>query len=383
MGAGDMAGGIANGIFLLFSIAGLVIAGLIVLSYAAHSYLTVVEQTAAGCDEVRWPAEHYYDWVWKLFYMVWLVGMGWLPSLLVFRAVLRWKNPDLLKQFPGLDALLAAGVAFWLVLPFVFLSSFTAGSRWSVFRLTTVRQMLHKLPTVLGFYVLAGFVVGGALTVMGFFMLRMSWLLLPVFALSSAAALLTHARLLGRLGGQLMGVELKEATPPPKRKRRRSPVEDPWEIPIEERNRQLREGKREIHLPLDGPVDPYLLTDALPPPAPVTPRPKPFDEPGDGYSLAAEAPRPRTTANPLDAGMAVGVSAAACNPDERAPPVTPDELEIQIAATRRLTPNLSLTSGVFTFFWYPLTRDPWLRLSFGFAVMGGLYLFMVAHIPHG
>ena len=40
-----------------------VIVGTYVFAYASHCFLTVVEQTSAGNDEVVWPNEPYQDWL--------------------------------------------------------------------------------------------------------------------------------------------------------------------------------------------------------------------------------------------------------------------------------------------------------------------------------
>src|SRR5262249_20823048 len=280
-----------------------------------------------------------------------------------------------------------AAVAFWLVLPFVFLSSFSAHSRWVVFRATTLRQMLHKLPAVLAFYFLAAFVVGAALAATGVFVMRPMFVWIPVFAIACATAILVHARLLGRLGGQIVRVQLKQAPPPPrKRKRRRPTPENPdaWDIPVAKRNRKLREAKPVIHLPFDGAVEPYLLTENAAPAAVPQPRPKPFEEPGDPYEMVAETEPPKKVEPPLDGWLPIGVEPPPRLPGEPKQPISPDELEMQILLNRQQKPiNFSLVRGVFSFPWYPTTRVPWLRLCFGFAVMGLFVVFMASLFPRG
>src|SRR5581483_301346 len=58
-------GAVGNGLMFFFSAVGAMVVGLWVLSYAAHSFLVVLEGTAAGDDEPRWPDEPMFDWVWK------------------------------------------------------------------------------------------------------------------------------------------------------------------------------------------------------------------------------------------------------------------------------------------------------------------------------
>ena len=49
-------------LFMILLLAQILI-GIYVAAYASHCLLTVVQDTAAGNDEVIWPDEPYYDWV--------------------------------------------------------------------------------------------------------------------------------------------------------------------------------------------------------------------------------------------------------------------------------------------------------------------------------
>src|SRR5205823_10246025 len=61
--------------------------GGVVFAYAAHCFLTVLEQTAAGNDEVTWPDEPYVDWLWKAAYMLWLSSLWLAPVVFGARAI--------------------------------------------------------------------------------------------------------------------------------------------------------------------------------------------------------------------------------------------------------------------------------------------------------
>src|SRR5262245_32635282 len=74
--------GAAGGVMLfLMSGVGILIVGFFVFSYAAHAFLVAFEGTAAGNDEVVWPKEPMYDWLWKLLY---LLGLLLLSLVLTF-----------------------------------------------------------------------------------------------------------------------------------------------------------------------------------------------------------------------------------------------------------------------------------------------------------
>ena len=55
--------------------AGAAIFGFAFLLYASHYYLTVLEGTGTGSKEVTWVSEPILDNFWKLWYMLWLLGL--------------------------------------------------------------------------------------------------------------------------------------------------------------------------------------------------------------------------------------------------------------------------------------------------------------------
>src|ERR671936_2922622 len=77
----QMVGNAGAALLFFMYLVGMTIIGLYVAAYAAHSFLTAVEDTAAGNDEVRWPHDPLVDWAWKLFYLVWLAAVWLVPAL--------------------------------------------------------------------------------------------------------------------------------------------------------------------------------------------------------------------------------------------------------------------------------------------------------------
>src|SRR5262249_1742680 len=57
--------------------------GLMTLSYAAHAFLVVLIETAAGTDAIVWPDELFQDWCWKLWYLAWLILIWSVPVTLI------------------------------------------------------------------------------------------------------------------------------------------------------------------------------------------------------------------------------------------------------------------------------------------------------------
>ncbi|MCS6853037.1 MAG: hypothetical protein NZ700_17915 [Gemmataceae bacterium] len=204
----------AAGPLLLF--VGLVLAealvALIVAPYAAHSFLVVVEETAAGNDAVVWPDEPFVDWVWKVFYAAWLAGIWLGPVYLVLRRI----EPAPLGETPLWKWLVAAAV-LWLLFPISLLSSLSAASTWAVLHGPLLGRMVQRWPAVLTFYGLSAAVVAsGGLGVAT--ALSAEWYALLPAAVGAAAAFLIYARLLGRLGWVLRRAGAAESRP-----RRQSP----------------------------------------------------------------------------------------------------------------------------------------------------------------
>src|SRR5439155_26740069 len=111
-----------------------VIVGAYVLAYAAHCLLTVVEQTAAGAEQVTWPDEPAADWLSRAVFLAILLAVWLTPAGILARAL----REGLLPGEPGLRLLVLAVPGLWLLFPVGLLSSLSATSRLNVFRLGMV-----------------------------------------------------------------------------------------------------------------------------------------------------------------------------------------------------------------------------------------------------
>src|SRR5262245_24357180 len=124
MGGGGLAEGIGN-LLLFFSLfVALILFSLLVFSYAAYSFLLTFVNTAAGNDEVVWPGDPIQDWLFKLWYFLWLLALWAVPA-------------SLLLGFIGLSRAASAGVMLgllWLIFPVTLLSSASATSQFIVLR---------------------------------------------------------------------------------------------------------------------------------------------------------------------------------------------------------------------------------------------------------
>jgi hypothetical protein len=353
--------------------------GAAVLTYAARCFCIIVEGTAAGNDEVPWPDEPMFDWIGRAAHLLWLVTFWLLPVALLLR-LLRHLDPDA----PAALLWLPPVVLFWLLFPISVLSSFSATSRWVIFRPAILGGLLRTFPATATFYFLTGVLVGG-LAALGYLTFARGWaLLLPVLAAAAAAGGFLYARLLGRLGGvlgQLAPAEPAEPAAParpaerppagrqrPKKKRPARGVKtvDPWAVPK----------KQKAAPPASSPpVEGYEVADqdSSPRPAEAPAEGKRRKEPREeGYALSGEKLPPPPTATPLDGYLPVGTAAAA----DREPPRRGERAEYRREGPK--PPAHPFLEGVWTFPWYGTSVGPWLAVAVGLLALGGVLQAMLS-----
>jgi predicted RNA-binding Zn-ribbon protein involved in translation (DUF1610 family) len=166
-------------------------------SYAATCMLAVVEETAAGNDEINWPEDGWRERVWKLLYTGYLfvlaalagVGVGSLVRLCVD------------------DFWVAPVATVYFVFPIILLSSLEAGSPWAPITPAILRSLLVRMWCWAIFYLeivllAAPWIV---LVLFGFYLRHPFWTALLSAPLLSALMLI-YARLLGRLAWRITEV---------------------------------------------------------------------------------------------------------------------------------------------------------------------------------
>jgi hypothetical protein len=364
-------------LFMAFSL-GQILIGWLVLSYAAHCLLVVVQETAAGTDEVVWPDEPMYDWLWKLWYLLWLAGAWLVPAGLVLGAI----DAPPFHKYPWLRPAVMLGV-FWVSFPVSLFSSLSAHSRWVILRPAALGWLLANFFSTVAFYILSALVLAGFVVFLGLPLVYQRPLALPAVGALAPAFLLVYSRLTGRMAWILNryieaklasstepeeGPESKEREPkqaptpprrPPKGKRQRVKSYDPWAVPDEPSPEPDPGLPRHLE-----PGDVYGIQGKgkgkAPPPPPKKPKPRRVwveegaDEP---YALQPRSAEPERK----DTVNLTEVSDYEMRLAQHAPPPPP--------------PSLPLVSGVVGFLLYPATLKPLGLLACGGVVMG-LFLWM-------
>jgi hypothetical protein len=234
-----MLGNFAGSLIFICGMLGWVLLATSLLLYAAHCFVVVVTDTAAGLDMVRWPGETMVDWIGQAFRCVVTLATVLIPVGFVVRSF----GDSLYPPDPLLGALVLTGVWLWAAFPVAILSAMTYGSPFAVIHPGVLQELLRLTLSMIVFYLM---------TAAGVFAIGVLWyealvageysLVVPA-AVAGSLGLLVYARLIGRIGwsmGELPPKKRKRQRPAgmlKARLRRQIRVSDPWAAPEEEKPR--------------------------------------------------------------------------------------------------------------------------------------------------
>jgi hypothetical protein len=374
---------------ILFGIITLVqlLLSFMVLSYAGYSFLTVFVNTSAGTDEVLWPKDPFQDWMWKSWYLAWLLAVWAIPVWLVANFL----NP------PVWQFALIVGGFLWLMFPLGLLSSLSASSRWVVLRPVIVGMFLGNIGSTLAFYLISGVLIAGW-GALFYYAILGPFYFVPLAAFSAASVFLIYARLLGRIGWVFTQQhpeehmhededEDEEELPParrpgstqsgtargksgePDRARPNQPKvdsSDPWAASLEH---AIRQGTKPApRVPSEEPEDPY------------GPAAGSYDVLPEDYSWRRSPPATNSGEEEIQPyGVASGGDSEHPKypkyelPPQDKPPAPKRERELAVRYEVPPPPSWPLWSGVYTFPFYPTTLGAFAVMAIGF--LGMIILF--------
>jgi hypothetical protein len=351
-------------ILFVCTLAATMVVGTFVFAYASHCFFTVVQSTSAGNDEVVWPNEPMYDWLWEAVYMLWLIGLWLGPIVLALRAA----TP---RQSGGgsVQVLLVSAALVWLFFPITLLSSMSAASRWLILSPGLLSRLLgQRFGSLAAFYLHSGPILAGAAALMylTFFGSSGIWFLL-VAAVGLAAALMIYARQLGRLAHL---VEHTRGNADPRPETRGSGPKRP-------------QGRRHSTVPSDRPLQPSELPPVMSPSeGPITG----YDVRYDDGSIPASPAAPRKRPIDLDDVPYELVGSPNVAPPRGPMPKQwsePSEYEMALARGGQAPPPPASPwiAGVYNFPLYPRTLPPLVALTAGLAFLGILIHMLIAFNP--
>src|SRR5262249_23829969 len=159
------------------------------LTFSAHTFLVVVQETSAGADKVTWPGDPWTERLGSFLYLGGLLAL-WLAPVFYLTYL----------EIVDLEAWEIAAVIWgivWLIFPVSLLSSLSATSRWVILRPVVLWRLLRHLPSLLVFYALSALVLGLTLGLFGLAVFLGKLPLLDDLTAGNAGWLLETALLLG------------------------------------------------------------------------------------------------------------------------------------------------------------------------------------------
>jgi hypothetical protein len=374
-----MLGSAVTSAFLLLLMTLAIIIGAYIFIYAAHRFFVIVQETAAGVDDVKYPADPLMDKLPRAAYLAGLLAICVVPAGFLLKL-----NPDVsLGGSPLLTSFVVATVILWLLFPIGLLSALSASSPWIVFRLTVLRFMLRRALATFVFYSVSAVLAAGCFGLVALAFDRRSWLLILAAPFACSAAFLIYARLLGRMA------YLFDQSP--RRKKRRHPAPDtratdPWvgadeSVTKRERPKRTRTAEQEEPwiVPKEDPrrkkkrkadrVQRYVTADNENYPAAAEqPAAKPFKMP-KGYRVSDEPLTNAPKELPLDGYVPVGYEPNETLDDARGEPApdSPMISDFEHRYSQRVEetppPARPLFSGVYSFPWYLDNLPVWSVLA--------------------
>jgi hypothetical protein len=213
---------IGPAMFFVLSLVASVIIGLIVVTYAARTFMNGLNGTAAGNDDIPWPTDPYIDQLADPFFLAYLMALGSVAALVPVGLLF----PDFLDHPAGVPIVIG-GVA-WLVFPILLLSALTGTSRWYILHWECLRRLARHPLAVLVFYLSTGasLLIGGGAAILALYHPHPLALLA---VLVTAACVFIHARLFGRLAWLVGRTPIHKKSA--RRRLRGVKAADPWQIP--------------------------------------------------------------------------------------------------------------------------------------------------------
>lgn len=190
----ESGGGAIGGVAMAFFALPLVWLSLWSGSLAAACSFAIIQDTAAGNDEVvNWPESNWREWFWRLLHA------GYLLSIAL---VVGYGIASVSRALNGPFWLPLAAVVYMLF-PIIVLSSLEADSPWMPLSAAILTSMLTRAWAWGMFYLEASVLTAGVLAPLAFGFLLAPFLAPLVAAPAVSAIVLINARLLGRLAWRI------------------------------------------------------------------------------------------------------------------------------------------------------------------------------------
>jgi hypothetical protein len=356
----------------------------------APRLLAIIQDTAAGNDDVRFASEPLFDKLPRAAYLAGLILLCIAPAGLI----LRINREVAIGESRLLAFLCLAGVSLWLFFPITLLSSLSASSAWIVFRITVLAFLVRRFAASFVFYLSSALVIGGIMGLYYLTLSRDSWLWALIAPLVASTGILLYGRLLGRLAYLF---DEKPSRRKRKSRRRRethavaddfgsgsenmparpnkSDLEDSWDASESDRESKTKKPAKRKKAKSTG----YALAEDKAQSDPMPPAVQKSAKRVKGYKLADEPLPAQPDEVPMDGYLPVGYEpdpeAAESSAGQGAAPFA--GLVLNRPPDPKPPAHL-FVSGVYTFPFYTGIIPFWVTLSLGLLLISIMVRGMVA-----
>ena len=182
---------------------------------APSAYFTlIIEDTAAGNEDIDWPDNVWYEYLSKVAFM------GWIFGCCAAVATVFWLLVELVLPIPSMIWWAVTLASAFLLLPIPLYSAMIANSPWVLIHPMLLVRFFQKPLAALTLYIHSAVLVLPCLGLGLWMVLSLSWWAAPIIGVLWSTCFLWYARALGRVG-YVLSEERKPVVRKKKRKKHR------------------------------------------------------------------------------------------------------------------------------------------------------------------
>jgi hypothetical protein len=157
-------------------------------------FIMIIQDTAAGNDEIDWPDEVWYEYLTKIAFLTWLFGCCAAVST-VF-----WLLATLVVPIPGVIWWALVLLTAFMIFPIPLYSTMIAGSPFILIHPLFLLRMFQRPMAGLALYVHSLVLLVPCVVLGLWLVMSMNWWMSPMIGMFWATCVLWYGRALGRVG---------------------------------------------------------------------------------------------------------------------------------------------------------------------------------------
>lgn len=177
-------------------------------------FIIIIEDTAAGNEQVDWPDSVWYEYLSKVAFLVWLFGC--CAAL----ATVFWLLASLVLPLPRVLWWALTLFSAFMLFPIPLYSAMIAGSPWILIHPLFLSRMIQKPMAGVALYCHSLILLIPCLCIGLFLIVSLNWWLSPIVGVIWATCILWYGRVLGRVG-YVLAEEKRRVSRKKKRKKAR------------------------------------------------------------------------------------------------------------------------------------------------------------------